>query len=421
MGIGINTHIGIGNIVGKGALLNQIPFKSDLAFHTKTRSGLTLVDEISGNNASILPANIKLSFKANGAFANSGVLAQENTIWVFKARNWQLKNSGYNIGSPNLCIGTGSTNKWYYRWGSAVGYSSAGCDFLWHVFILYNKKLWILDVATVTSDTNILNIINTITPTISLTATWVTQTTNIIYGKTVVTNTFETLPWEYSESYIGSITAGVIAWSRKHIFNNINCVYDLLSEANNIWWQYGNNLIGPDSTSNAISHSDGGSQHCLNYGYSVYKNYGSPDIQVPYLLFGIPQTSPIIPSGYVWYQNIPGTLLKHNLAKSMVEFVDSVFDRSNVTIYTDLARAATTYYDAANPKRWHISEFNRLLLNDWINADYKGRWFPKELPNSVDNEAKNLLDELIVYATNKTGNDFSTVLKYTKDYNLIVI
>ena len=76
-------------------------------------------------------------------------------------------------------------------------------------------------------------------------------------------------------------------------------------------------------------------------------------------------------------------------------------------------------YDENNPSDWHISELNALLLNEWLNDDYKYRIFIKALPDSVDLENKTKLLEIFTYPNNLTEAQYKRVLRYTGDYSKI--
>lgn len=399
--------------------------EDDLNFRAKSRSGLSLVDDF-GNNASILPFVYQSHNDAPGgnlAFVTTDIVVTEKTLWVFKAKsNAPLFNTnaffgGVPIANTYFLIRRSSASPWdryELLWGNTIGRGTLVWDGGWHTFIIYDKRLWVLPLSTAVTDANISNIIATVTPDVNLAAATWTQNENVLkYFKPLgATGSL----CDVISSYVGSITDSVITWDAKHLFTNLYYAYDLLGVKHYP-------IVGtakPYVYGKRVYQADG-DQSGLSTGYSEYYKEGAIPLQVPYKEDGTPQASPTVPSGYVFNKNQSGSATAHNLADSMIEFVGDVFDRSNETIYKDAARAATTFYDSSNPKRWHVTEINRLLMNDWLNDDYLGIWFPKFDPNSVDLEARASILELFSYATNKTGDDFNKVLRYTNDYDLIVI
>lgn len=174
-----------------------------------------------------------------------------------------------------------------------------------------------------------------------------------------------------------------------------------------------------------LTYSDGGSQFCLNSGYSLYnKDNSSSKFYVPFLISGTPISVPSLPSGYAIELfsdgidfNVPGSAIGHNCTDSMLDFVGDEWDRSNATIYAITARntalAEGGFYLASLPKRWHISLINKDWINYFSNADYKGKTFAKVTPNSAYDRI--LLTSIFSSSVDKTGADLIKVLKYTGD------
>lgn len=508
-----------------GANMNYNPALDDtINFWVKsgTRNGLSLPDAINPptNNASILPECVKTTNLLAGSYADSGVAPAANTIWVWKGANYSYSHESWvgSTGAFGLSTSSFLGARWYFRWGDVSGLASPNtADNDWHTFIIYDKRLWVLDIDTDISDANLLSIISGTTPTVNNSAaTWGTPTYNITYGKGGSSNTYKTVPWYLSYSQIGTITDGVITWQRKHLFNNIERAFDLLDSVNHATWEGGTtNLYRSYSIQRYFDAN--GSTHCLDNGYSLYRCEGKPDIHVPYLLTGTPQINPNLPTGYVFIKNIPGNSTNHNLASSVIRFpLGTIWDRSNTTIWKsaarnrnngkitlsgtsgtaditingvtktltfatsfalslqtfvlanaaayqavgvaiddhdktgtlsaflylnsmspfndiesvsvtnvsgDLAGTVTLYdgYDSANPTDFNISTINQLLWQDWLQPDYLGMIFVKIDPNSCDIEERLTLKELFSVSVNKTGNDFNKVLKYTGDYNTIIL
>jgi len=160
----------------------------------------------------------------------------------------------------------------------------------------------------------------------------------------------------------------------------------------------------------------------LNNGYSSFRredifittgyqfDYFATEVpfHIPYLSINTPI---VTPSGCVKLNDINGSSTNHNLADSELEFAGAFWDRSNTTTWSDKARGF--YYDSLYPKRFHVSELNIEKLDYSPNADYINRVFPKISINSYNRRLQ--LQELLQYASKKSGSDLSRVLNYTKD------
>ena len=394
-----------------------------------SRSGLTLTDSVNSptNDSSILPTIVRNRTIVNGPYVNAGLTSESNSVWVFKGRFNSTLTSQYQgvqdgwtkmffFGVTNAYAGA---DRWTVAWGNGAVYSAGAvvADTDFHTFILYDKRLWIQPITQAIDDTSILAVISGVTPTLNAsTALWTSPTTTFLYSAYTVADK-GVCDIDLISSYIGTITTGVITWQRKHIFNNISYVFDLLAVSGNVAWTAGSTVASP-----SLYCSEYGSRQSLDVGYSRYILLGSNDIQVPYLEAGTKQVNPTLPTGYVWMYDVPAITTSHNLADSMIQFTGASWDRSDATIWSAAARAATTYYDstsATTKKRWHISELNQLVMNSWANTNYKGLNFVKVLPNSVDVEVRLTLDELFSYTTNKTGSDITKIQKYTGDYAIL--
>lgn len=388
-----------------------------LNFRARSRSGLSLVDDY-GNNASILLPFLStkvISYGDKDPSALSAIPIMQNTIWVAKIRDF----TGDGIGC--LCSGNGGFkilkgyyggSKFKFTFGSDKNIQSE--TLVWNtdtkVYIVYDNKFWFCDKNTEFTDAAILNIINNVTPSFTTSGTLEDATDTLFYFRHPTVSGSPTAYWY--KSFIGTVTDGVISWQAKHIFNNPYYVYDIL----------GNEHISILTNLNrpAVLYDADADRTCLNEGHTKCLRSGAKPISLPYIN-GIPDLDAPLFTGYVRSTDNPAIVTKHNLADSIIEFSGDEFDRSNTDIYEDLARAATTYYDVANPKRWHVSELNRLQLNEWIKEDYRGRWFPKILPNSVDEEETLSIDEIFAYSTNMNADDFNKILAFCGDYELVII
>lgn len=166
-------------------------------------------------------------------------------------------------------------------------------------------------------------------------------------------------------------------------------------------------------------------RHLLDNGYSKYIKLDSEDLYVPYTRDGVIIENNLLAttvgedSGYVFLKEFAGNEQNHNLADSIINIPGDNWDRSDTSIWSDLARAETTYYDSLNPNYWHISELNQLKLITWANIDYKGICFIKATPNSVDIEERDILQEIFDYTINNTNDDLNNILRYTNDYTIL--
>jgi hypothetical protein len=202
----------------------------------------------------------------------------------------------------------------------------------------------------------------------------------------------------------GSLTGAKAHWT----FNALTC-YDVSGNGLHL-------TEGGTSTANLLEYAVKGSRHLLNIGYSLYETPDKAKYYVPYLDAGTAIVNPTVPAGYTKTADFAGDLLNHNLADSYLIMSSDTWDKSSTTIYGDAARAHAKYI-VATPKYWHIEEFDRVLFNTYLNTDYKGKIYPKVTNNSITDRRK--LTEIIEYATNKTGTDYTKVLTYTGDKNYV--
>ncbi len=152
--------------------------------------------------------------------------------------------------------------------------------------------------------------------------------------------------------------------------------------------------------------------YLLDNGYSIYKSAGLDDMYIPHDINGNAINDWVLlnyTDRYVFHKEVAGSANYFNLADAMVEFTG--IDRSDTTMFSDEARL--NFYDASNPTRWHSSEINKLIINDYLNSGYKGMVFPKCSSNSY--ESRNYLKEFIILDVERTGADLYKALRYTGD------
>jgi hypothetical protein len=157
-----------------------------------------------------------------------------------------------------------------------------------------------------------------------------------------------------------------------------------------------------------------GSKHGLTKGFTIYSN-GYNDVYVP-LEVGGDEIIPILDAGYKKTKEgiHAGNTTDYNLANAMIDIPGDSWDRSDVLIYSDFARLATTQYIAATPNYWHPSELNNILIQSWKLTGYKGTDYVKVSDHSYKD--RKILKEIFSFASDKTGSNYSKAIKYCNDY-----
>jgi hypothetical protein len=179
----------------------------------------------------------------------------------------------------------------------------------------------------------------------------------------------------------------------------------------------GNNYHLAITTNSYEKYSIEGSRYCLDHGYTLYGNtYGTLNRYLPLTLAGNEITPPDLGAGVEKIKNYAGMLDYHNFANSMIQFSDDFWDRSNVTIWNDFARAVTTYYNSTDintKKQFHPRELGNLHLSKWLNDDYRGVPFFTMGANTWD--AREKLESIFTLSKNTTGVVYNQILTYCKD------
>jgi len=165
-----------------------------------------------------------------------------------------------------------------------------------------------------------------------------------------------------------------------------------------------------------VKYSSGGSRHGINVGYTLYDN-GFTKVYVPLTDSGQEQDMGSLINGFFKVGTFVGNTTKYNLSNAKLFINNSKWDRSDATIWSDLARDTTTHYDstsATTKKYWHIDELVNLQMYKWANVNYKGLCFVKFKEPSYGDRTE--LSEIIAYETNKTGSEYNIALTYCRDY-----
>ena len=376
----------------------------DISLFVKSRVGSLLVDTITPENSAslLLPTTIN-----NGVYISTGIAPVVDMIWVTTMR--LISGSGHGVdGATNRFYYNNVGGFWRFGFGNKLNQSTIPVDALWHTFIVYQGKLWIVDPLDYPTDTVILNIINTVEPTISVTSDY----TLTSVGAIRISGNFAIASYhELAFSYIGTITGGVITWSNKYEFEgNTNYVQDSVLGMS-INYSAGNTATRGFSVY--------GSKYFMDYGFSRLTKAGAIDIMVPYNTNGIANATPTLPLGYTKYKDYSGVLTGLNMALCKVRFVNAFFDRSNAIIWKEAARG--TWYDVSNPKDFHITELNFKTLISYLNTGYAGMLYLKVRLNSIIEADREVLTEVLLYPVDKTGNDEISILKYTGDISQAVV
>lgn len=180
----------------------------------------------------------------------------------------------------------------------------------------------------------------------------------------------------------------------------------------------GYHMTGININSTKIGYSSYGSRQPIDKGYSSYRHLGVidyPEIQVPYNDNEEAVVSPLVPTGYTLFGEFPADELNHNLANCRVQFVGDEWDRSDATVFGEMARLG--HYvstDDNTKKQFHISELNKNILNSFYNPLYKGIAWVKIDNNTVTDRRK--LKEIFTFSDNKTGADYIICNSYCGDH-----
>ena len=369
----------------------------DLNFWSKSRDGLTLVDEF-GNNATILPTV--------AIFSPSGVSTYLNLNTSLAIAEGEIEVHALQEipeASPHgIITGTGGGSKIQIRTATQIGTSIASA---WKFFDFEEG------VISLTS-------INEIKLVIRVDA-GVTKTRCYCNG---IESTSGELAYADTRSFIvnniGVVGANVTAEiSYVNVINNSENLlkvypsglglyeYDVSGSGNNCVWE---------GTPSYVFRSEG-STYLMDNGFTVYNKPGKLDEYVP---SGASADYIVNALEYLVKGDYEGSLTKYNLAPALIQMVGSVWDRSNTTIWNDLARGG--FYndsDSNTKKRWHSTELNQANFKFWANEDYKEIVFSKFENNTL--EAGRMLEELMAFDTVRTESVLTKTLRYT-NYNFNV-
>lgn len=427
--------VNLNNVVDEG-----IPYKSDLALHTVRRFGLSLIDTVAGNNVSILTPvyqgqtgstlttnmpsadySYERLFDGNSYtiyFKIKQITDVSTTQWPFKMGN----NSGAERGMAMYIIGT----SWYT--GFADGTNSSGTVQVTNVNTTFKNAGWVevfIEIDKVGNQARCTmykedgsglgtNKVVNIT-------SWTFNSNNNATPLLFMSPHFALYNWKKFSAL------KTLAQCRDNSYvTNLQLWYPEMLSGTDVSGNNHHMLLNTITDANRYYTSL--STYLLDKGYTVHKRIGQRDIVVPYSISGIP----IYRAGYLTYNGDgaghpdsyhetieePGSLTGLNLADCIIAFTGEEWKRSNVTIF-DSACRASSYFDVGNPKRWHISELNKITLNSYTNINYQEIHFPKITGNSYDD--RHLLTDIFTYSTNRNATQTTSVLKYTNDNDIINI
>jgi len=388
-----SLRLGLGlDVLSSNVNLYDPAKDTDLAFWTNERSGLTLPDEVSTNEASILVpvASFSGSNRLFSATKVTGGQSWDLTI-RFKLANAAGNNPLYSCGGYSGAVkglmirsNNGTLNIFTGNGTAAV---SSNFAFAFQSSTWYTLRFqW----SGVTGETMTCTVGATV-----LTAT----TCNAWSGDS---GDFPNIGC-YSNAvfmigYISKVSGKV---------GQLNLDIYPLGLSN---YEFDTNAVKFDWAGTQASVYESGDTYYLDKGYQLYSN-GTLTYYIPNKSTGELNALPSLGGGYSVTANVIGSLTSHNLFNSKLRFVNAFFDRSNTTIWGDLARGAD--YDSGNKKDFLIEKINILTLRSWLNADYRGMLYPVCDGNSIDD--KLYLQGLLLYTTDKKGADEVIPLTYTKD------
>ncbi len=432
------TSVNNGRIVNVTAIIgsnnvsvgdNIIPSKSDLAFRTTRRNGLTLTDGF-GNNATILPKLFinDSGAKIYGSRTNSYERCLDGGSYTYYLKFKQVYDANVVSVDDVVTFGGGYIAAWRgvqlrIKINKLEVYIADGSTALDHTLVdAANTNLKGQGVFDV--------IVNVDYPNRKLIAGVYDSDNNLVgsaadidISSLVFNNDMNAKAIEF-ESEICILDN----------FKKFDAVKTLTqcqtdSYRNDLQIHLANLYSSADISGNSrdFAHSgftatdiyyDNLSSWGLDYGFDRAEKYGFDTIRdIARDSDGNPYY-PSLDAGALWIaskttkeQNKDDYF--HNLLDCKIRFTHSFFDRSNTTIWGASARSG--YYDSGNKKDFHISELNQRTLQKWLNDGYKGRLFVHISNNSIETRDRYLLKEIFLYENDKTSTDHLTVLNYTGD------
>lgn len=394
----IRNQLAFGGFVG-------VQFESDLQTLHKTRSGNSIAESLASLPATILPACAKFNGTSHFLYNASGPYLQGGTAFD--------KTVKFNAASKSGSVRT----LWSYG-GYAAASKGISCYIALTTGVITVTTASGTALSTATFHAITLNTDYELRVqwdgqtggTITATLNGIAMTSNISTAW-VGNSGFSLSVGCYRPSSPVSFFSGKIYEFDTYKFNGLGKYEYDLTGVNNLTWN--GNAPHTDYSSYA-------SGYFLTNGYSVYKKTGELDEYVP---TGVSATFLTL-LGYLLsdHDTYAGSVSDVNMFPCYIDFnptdgVDAriaIFDRSNVTRCTDLARGSL--YISTEPYRWHISEIaDPRVYFEYFNIGYAGLISAKietQLSGGVYYIKK--FSEQLNYATDKTGVDQYKVMQYCK-------
>jgi hypothetical protein len=402
---GLGERIGAGKSSGGGWSSPLQPLGGETpSLWIKSRSKNKLTDTISGNDATILtqvaalddtqsltisPAHI---FTTNSFaiewYAN---MAANHTKVIVRQGSGTTAAPGYEIGRTHLRLASAASQ--FVNNDPLINAIGQG----WvHIFIFINRKgnLYVYrnGIQTYTKD---------------ISASQAESITNAVGNTMFVGSGVNNALLAYYRVYDfgATVPAGIVTNIQSYALSNYqnhdvnanllsSCIgdYNAIDDPSRVNI-YLNTVSDTDSylkftaaTSVVRTYNDQGSLYNLQYGFQLCKRADAKDRYVPLLRNGNNRTnystfltSPV----YQYVKNIAGITTKGNINDYRIRFVQAFFDRSNATIWNDVARAvifakinlsgtngtASVSFNGLAKTATFSSSLSTTVTN-WINANY---------------------------------------------------
>lgn len=446
MAIGIGIGLPFRNMIG------GIPFKSDILQQGSFLNGLQIDDSQSNKVADVLLPYLKLETLSKYAFRTDSTNTFDIGSSDFTFTSWIKSETNTPPALAYCFAGKYTSTSVNGRWGILAGtdskyafyaQSSGGLRSITSE-VLCTDMQWHFHVVEVNQTLSKLfyYIDNILVGEIEYTGTFANLNSvyefyiSIANGSNGTGNLFG-VPMSISDTYLFKRilipNEKTSLYNRQHIngaavhFNMLgNAFSDTTVELRNLGIIYdcsgnSNHLCSPAVVRRSYDYSEYGSRDGLTRGYTRYTNgyetiyIGVDDNGNDITLSGDVEGNPVLPKGFYKLRSHLGSTKYHNLCNSLLHFVDARFDRSNVTYWNNLGRDSSVsgYYNALMPKSFHIEEINNLEFYNWSQVGEGGKIFFNIDGNSYGKRIR--LNDIIIYGTNKDGDEYTRVLKYLKD------
>jgi hypothetical protein len=373
--------------------------EADLNLRTKSRSGLSLIDDLGNNPTLLTPVSTFVTgtndYLITGSYSGITGGGAWDATWKFKLDNGNGTNCLFYVG------GEANTSK-----GATV--------------ICYQRKVFTYtsDGTASTTGTFNFNLQDNTEYTLRMQWDGITgHTITMTCNGTVLTSTSSkgwsgdpysnVIVGRYTTSYFKGTLHSIVGTISGEVFNShFTGLAAFEFDPNGTVTKKWSHVAAPTST------YKGNSTYYMDYGYSVQTN-GATTYYIPNKVDGSTfSIHGLIAGTTLVTKEVEGMLTKHNLWKSKVRFSNAFFDRSNATIWNDTCRAADDY-DSNNTKDFNIDKLNFITLKSFLNDGYAGRLFLKFDDNSID--GRGYLDEIIFYNTDIKAPNELKVLQFTQD------